>query len=438
VHGDDARSRLGKLVVQRDDLAWGATQAPGKTEERLARLRAYRVGPMPRRHDAEADTAIATLVWELAKSPSDPQDRLTSIRSYVADPANTAFRAQADVEIHLLLEQFDRAAFDRARQVQDPIARVASLREYQQTPGAGQQQAALEEMARATRSLIDQDPAFVAGMPRPVLERIPAAELVRLPTAHFNRLPAVLRARLPQTPMWASSSGVDDYGCWAVLNVGEQMMRVRYLVEGQCQVMTGNGMEVVANPEPCWMAETECTQALWSEVLRSFFSDGNPSRHRGLDLPVHGVSRDDCQRFINACNVRLAKDGVVARVGLPTSAQWRFAATTGVDGLQALDRGSARTYDTRDLVRLAYAQENGRQPAAVGGTRRDRWGLADLLGNVGEWCADDLNGSAQWRGGTWTTPRAECLPDRVTLAKADDELEAVGLRLVVVGSTPAP
>jgi formylglycine-generating enzyme required for sulfatase activity len=207
---------------------------------------------------------------------------------------------------------------------------------------------------------------------------------------------------------------------------------------------TATGMRVVANPAPVWLAETECTQALWSELLRGFFSDGNPSKHRGPDLPVHRVSRRDCERFIAACNARLAKDGPAVQVRLPTAAEWLFAAGTGNDGLVAIQRGTARAYDLRDLVRLAHAQENGRAPVSVGGARRDRWGLTDLLGNVSEWCGDDLDGSAHWRGGSWRDPRADCRPDVEQKAKPDEELEWVGLRLVVVpgsavaAAVPAP
>jgi formylglycine-generating enzyme required for sulfatase activity len=73
----------------------------------------------------------------------------------------------------------------------------------------------------------------------------------------------------------------------------------------------------------------------------------------------------------------------------------------------------------------------------AGSGRRDRWGITDLLGNVSEWCADDLDGSPHWRGGSWYDPRAECRPTRAQKAKADAELEWVGLRLVVVPGVPA-
>ncbi len=438
-HTSEARERLKRLLVKRDDLAWATANAEDTAHERLARLRAYLTGPLPRTHDGEAQQGIAAAVWAIASAPSEPAERLASIRAYLADATNTAYRDQAEALAEELPRELDRAAWERARAPGDPAARIAAIQAYLTSPGEHvHQQDAFEEIARTARPLITSDPKRVTDLPRTMLERIPVADLIRLPPAHFDRLPATFRARLPAPLPWASSTGVDDYGRWAVLTIGEQQVRLRYITEGQVQVSSPTGMLQVSNPTPFWMADTECTQALWSDMLRSFFSDGNPSKHRGPDLPVHRVSRVECQRFLDACNARLLKEGVAVQVRLPTGNEWFFAATTGIDGLTAIDRGTARGYDGRDQVRLAYAQENGRAPGVVGGGRRDRWGLTDLLGNVSEWCADDYDGSPHWRGGAWVDSRADCRPERVQKAKPDAELEWVGLRLVVVPAAPTP
>ena len=434
----EARERLKRLSALRDDQAWAKADAAGAPAERLARLRAYLTGPLPRAHDAEAQHGIAAALWAIASAPSDPAERLASVRAYLADPANVAYRDQALALAAGLPFELDRAAWDRAREPSDPALRIASIQAYLASPGEHyHQQEATEEIARTARPLIDSDPRLVTALPQALLERIPVSDLIRLSPEHFAQLPPAFRARLPAPLPWASATGVDDYGRWAVLAIGQQQLRLRYVTEGQVQVSLAAGLVQVTNAAPLWLADTECTQALWSEVLRSFFSDGNPSRHRGPDLPVHRVSRDDCLKFIAACNARLREEGVALHVRLPTGSEWLFAAATGTDGLAAIERGTARGYDGRDQVRLAYAQENGRTPAIVGGGRRDRWGLTDLLGNVGEWCADDHLGSPHWRGGTWLDPRADCRPDRVQKAKSTEELERVGLRLVVVPGAPA-
>lgn len=435
----EARERTKRLLVKRDDQAWAGANAEGTPEERITRLRAYLSGPSPRAHDSEAQQGIAAAVWAIASAPTDPHERLASVRAYLADPANTAYRSEAETMAEEIPHVLDLAAWERARAPADPGARITAIQAYLASPGEhDHQQEAFEEIARTARPLIDSNPQLVTELPRTLLARIPVADLIRLPAEYFDRLSPTFRARLPAPLPWASSTGVDDYGRWAVLTLGGQQLRLRYVTEGQVQVSLPTGMVQAVNATPFWMAETECTQALWSDLLRSFFSDGNPSKHRAPDLPVHRVSRDDCVRFIASCNARLIKEGIPAQVRLPTGTEWFFAATTGTDGLAAIDRGTARGYDGRDQVRLAFAQENGRAPAIVGGGRRDRWGLTDLLGNVSEWCADDHDGSPHWRGGAWVDPRADCRPERVQKAKPDAELEWVGLRLVVFAAALPP
>lgn len=437
-HTSAARERLKRLLVERDEAAWAAANVAAAPQERLARLRAYVAGPLPRAYDDEAQKGIADTVWAIATAATDPAERLLAVRGYLADAQNTAYRDEAKAMAAELPRVLDRAAWDRARAPTDAGERITAIQAYLASPGEHlHQQEAYEEVARSARPLIDSNPKLVSDLPRALLECIPASDLIRLPAEHLERLPPTFRARLPIPLAWASATGVDDYGRWAVLTIGSHQLRLRYVTEGQVQVSTGSGMIQVANATPFWLAETECTQGLWSELLRSFFSDGNPSKHRGPELPVHRVSRDDCLRFIAACNARLMKEGVPVQVRLPTGNEWFFAASTGTGGLAAIDRGTTRGYDGRDQVRLAYAQENGRAPGAVGGARRDRWGLTDLLGNVSEWCADDHDGSPHWRGGSWINPRADCRPDRVQKAKSDAELEWVGMRLVVVPGAAA-
>jgi formylglycine-generating enzyme required for sulfatase activity len=119
-------------------------------------------------------------------------------------------------------------------------------------------------------------------------------------------------------------------------------------------------------------------------------------------------------------------------VRLPTVAEWRFVAISGSESVDAINRGSARAYSSRELVRLAYAAENGSAPANAGGGRRDSWGLSDILGNVGEWVEGTPAEQAWWCGGNWQMPRATCLPDALTKTERQVAQKGVGLRLVVV------
>jgi formylglycine-generating enzyme required for sulfatase activity len=240
--------------------------------------------------------------------------------------------------------------------------------------------------------------------------------------------------KIALTPKWSSSAGVDAYGRWAVVPIGKHHIRLRYLPAGS--VMSSSGTPILVTV-PFWLAETEIPQLMWSEFMRGFFSSGNPSLHRGDNLPVHNMSREDCDRFIAICNERLKLENRHAMVRLPTLAEWRFTAISAHVGVDAIMRGTLRRYDDRDRVLLVYAAENGDTPAPVGSGRRDQWGVSDLLGNVGEWVSETNQDGAWWCGGNWTMPRAACLPEAMSNSAIKSPQVAVGLRLVVMDAQPA-
>ena len=68
-----------------------------------------------------------------------------------------------------------------------------------------------------------------------------------------------------------------------------------------------------------YIGKYEVTQALWKAVMGN-----NPSRFKGDNLPVEGVSWDDCQEFISKLNRITGKT-----FRLPTEAEWEYAARGG-------------------------------------------------------------------------------------------------------------
>lgn len=120
-----------------------------------------------------------------------------------------------------------------------------------------------------------------------------------------------------------------------------------------------------------YMGKYEVTQGQWQTVMGN-----NPSNFKdcGGNCPVEQVSWDDAQNFINKLNA--SNDGF--RYRLPTEAEWEYACRAGTTGDYA-----------GNLSEMAWYSENsGNKTHAVGGKRPNDWGLADMHGNVWEWCQD--------------------------------------------------
>lgn len=157
-----------------------------------------------------------------------------------------------------------------------------------------------------------------------------------------------------------------------------------------------------------WMLKTEVTQAQWQAVMGS-----NPSHFQGANLPVETVSWNDAQDFLQELNARLgsADGGIMV---LPTEAQWEYAARAK----------ETATCSGDPLDQVAWYAGNSSWKTQQAGTKKSNaWGLHDMIGNVGEWCADwyfdtlrggvDPKGPASGsrratRGGSWSHGASNC------------------------------
>ena len=122
------------------------------------------------------------------------------------------------------------------------------------------------------------------------------------------------------------------------------------------------------------------TQEQWEGLMGS-----NPSYTKGADLPVYGVSWEDCQEFIKKLN---AKTNGGYR--LPTEAEWEYACRAG----------TTTVYSFGDVITLKDANYASsilvsiftlfllNSPKAVGSYKSNAFGLHDMHGNVEEWCED--------------------------------------------------
>jgi formylglycine-generating enzyme required for sulfatase activity len=148
--------------------------------------------------------------------------------------------------------------------------------------------------------------------------------------------------------------------------------------------------------KPFYMQKTPVMQGLWMAVMGSntaFFRDG------GNDLPMEGISWDECQQFLRKLNS--IKDG---NYRLPTEAEWEYACRAG--STTPFENGKiSELYCGRDPILWEtgwYCGNSGKASRPVARKSPNAWGLYDMHGNVCEWCQD-------WYGdystGSRTDPR---------------------------------
>jgi len=121
-----------------------------------------------------------------------------------------------------------------------------------------------------------------------------------------------------------------------------------------------------------WMLETEVTMSMYLSVMGN-----NPSKFKRVKLPMEQVSWNDCQEYIKKLNeLKVAPAGF--KFALPTESQWEYACRAG----------TTTAYHFGDTLKKGQATYGGKQIKNVGSYPANAWGLRDMHGNVGEWCAD--------------------------------------------------
>lgn len=125
--------------------------------------------------------------------------------------------------------------------------------------------------------------------------------------------------------------------------------------------------------QPFCMSRFEITQEQWKKVTGLLPDQAT----EGKDLPVGNVSWLDIQDFL----AKLSRRDQGTQYGLPTEAQWEYAARAGTSGQFNFEGGE------KDLSYYANCQKSGKL-TPVGSFRENLWGLYDMYGNVSEWVAD--------------------------------------------------
>jgi formylglycine-generating enzyme required for sulfatase activity len=180
---------------------------------------------------------------------------------------------------------------------------------------------------------------------------------------------------------------------------------------------------------PFAMARFPISQAQWRSLAGPVHQrEGgrqlqvDPSQHKGADQPVENVSWLDCSEWLKRLNRWLSEPwaslglaGEPPRLDLPSETLWEVACRAGAT--------TSSPFHFGDTLDAAWANYDGsrddvypggrpgpylQRPSPVGayGLVND-WGLADLHGNVWEWCADLWHPSPQGGpvdGQAWMEP----------------------------------
>jgi formylglycine-generating enzyme required for sulfatase activity len=168
----------------------------------------------------------------------------------------------------------------------------------------------------------------------------------------------------------------------------------------------------------------------------------NPGWRLTDDHPVGNVSWNDAVAF---CGWLSKRSGRVVR--LPTEAEWEYACRAGTtttfftgDDPTSL-RGYANVPDESLRVRLGEAADGARFPfddgypftAPVGSFRPNPWGLHDMIGNVFQWCGDEVPGETPvrvLRGGSYNLNVGSCRCASRGFAKPEARYSYTGFRVV--------
>jgi formylglycine-generating enzyme required for sulfatase activity len=209
------------------------------------------------------------------------------------------------------------------------------------------------------------------------------------------------------------------------------------------------------------MGKYPVTQAQWRTVAMSpkieIDLSLNPSYFRGEDCPVEKVTWYEAQEFC----ARLSQlTGNIYR--LPSEAEWEYTCRAGAseyteycfgDEESQLEEYAWYEEEESGLVQYGSRHENESKTQPVGQKKSNAWGLYDMHGNVGEWCADDWHDDYEgsptdsriWmediknyedneirkllRGGSWNLDATECRSACRSNSYARDQYFSYGFRV---------
>jgi formylglycine-generating enzyme required for sulfatase activity len=176
-----------------------------------------------------------------------------------------------------------------------------------------------------------------------------------------------------------------------------------------------------------WMGKFEVTQREWQRVMKTTLRQQKDKVligevvGEGPDHPIYFVSHEEAEEFCRRFTESEREAGRLPagwEYRLPTEAEWEYACRAGTTTTYSFGSDASALKDF-----AWYVGNSGLTSHPIGQRRPNAWGLHDMLGNVGEWCADgygeklvggpDPRGSSQApyrviRGGCWAANSMGC------------------------------
>ncbi len=136
-----------------------------------------------------------------------------------------------------------------------------------------------------------------------------------------------------------------------------------------------------------WISETELTRQQLSQIQ----DVGDPE---GGNLPATGITHAEARQICHELSPRINLRGVMAR--LPTEAEWEYACRAGSLGIFSFEDRKDETpanFDTDHMPGTSKRRAK-KKAVVVGSYGRNSWNIADMHGNVSEWCEFMAGGEA--------------------------------------------
>lgn len=208
-----------------------------------------------------------------------------------------------------------------------------------------------------------------------------------------------------------------------------------------------------------WLAKFEATQGQWRRLVGAFPAQA-PSAEcgEGEDFPVYWVNFAEAEAFASALASRASRSGSLPRgwqVRLPTEAQWEYACRAGTATATSFGDRLLATQANFAPGATARGDRLNRRAMAVGSFPANAWRLADMHGNLFEWCRDwyharlpggvdpdlydlpgEQNGDGTYsrcrRGGAWMDGAEFCRSALRLRYEPDRRSDHIGFRVALV------